>query len=143
MLLALGVVCGLDRTSPSDEGQVVDAAMVDGVALLMAPIANAYIQGFFNAERGTNWLDSGAHYYDVYETSDGQYVSIGAIEPQFYADLLELTENRARRPAAPDGPQRLAAPARTSHRRTQSRRRVWSGSRSSRAPTCASCWCCR
>jgi alpha-methylacyl-CoA racemase len=68
---------------------VIDAAMVDGVALLSAPIANAYMQGFFNQERGTNWLDSGAHYYDVYETADGQYVSIGAIEAKFYANLLD------------------------------------------------------
>jgi alpha-methylacyl-CoA racemase len=89
MLLALGVCAALIERASSGEGQVVDAAMVDGVALLAAPIANAYIQGFFNAERGTNWLDSGAHYYDVYETSDGEYVSIGAIEPKFYANLLD------------------------------------------------------
>ena len=89
MLLALGVCAALIERASSGEGQVVDAAMVDGVALLAAPIANAYIQGFFNAERGTNWLDSGAHYYDVYETADGQYVSIGAIEPKFYANLLD------------------------------------------------------
>jgi alpha-methylacyl-CoA racemase len=89
MLLALGVCAALIERASSGQGQVVDAAMVDGVALLAAPIANAYIQGFFNAERGTNWLDSGAHYYDVYETADGEYVSIGAIEPKFYANLLD------------------------------------------------------
>jgi alpha-methylacyl-CoA racemase len=89
MLLALGVCAALVERATSGLGQVIDAAMVDGVALLAAPIANAYIQGFFNQERGTNWLDSGAHYYDVYETADGQYVSIGAIEAKFYANLLD------------------------------------------------------
>jgi alpha-methylacyl-CoA racemase len=92
MLLALGVCAALVERSSSGLGQVVDAAMVDGVALLAAPIANAYVQGFFNEERGTNWLDSGAHYYDVYETADGQWVSIGAIEPKFYASLLDALD---------------------------------------------------
>jgi alpha-methylacyl-CoA racemase len=89
MLLALGVCAALVERASSGEGQVIDAAMVDGVALLAAPIANAYAHGYFHESRGTNWLDSGAHYYDVYETSDGQWVSIGAIEPKFYANLLD------------------------------------------------------
>jgi alpha-methylacyl-CoA racemase len=89
MLLALGVCAALVERSTSGRGQLIDAAMVDGVALLAAPIAPAYIGGFFNEERGTNWLDSGAHYYDVYETSDGKWISIGAIEEKFYANLLE------------------------------------------------------
>jgi alpha-methylacyl-CoA racemase len=89
MLLALGVCAALVERATSGHGQVVDAAMVDGVALLAAPIAGAYIAGYFNAERGTNWLDSGAHYYDVYETADGEWISIGAIEPKFYAELLD------------------------------------------------------
>jgi alpha-methylacyl-CoA racemase len=88
MLLALGVCAALVERAHSGLGQVVDAAMVDGVALLSAPLATAYAGGWFHAERGTNWLDSGAHYYDVYETADGKWVSIGAIEPQFYAELL-------------------------------------------------------
>jgi alpha-methylacyl-CoA racemase len=92
MLLALGVCAALVERGSSGIGQVVDAAMVDGVALLAAPIANAYMQGFFNQKRGTNWLDSGAHYYDVYETADGKWVSIGAIEPKFYANLLEALD---------------------------------------------------
>jgi alpha-methylacyl-CoA racemase len=88
MLLALGVCAALVERATSGEGQVVDAAMVDGVALLAAPIASAYMLGYFNAERGTNWLDSGAHYYEVYETADGGWLSVGAIEPAFYANLL-------------------------------------------------------
>ncbi|WP_334144962.1 CaiB/BaiF CoA transferase family protein [Rhabdothermincola sp.] len=88
MLLALGVCAALVERASSGEGQVVDAAMVDGVALLAAPIASAYMLGYFNAERGTNWLDSGAHYYEVYETADGGWLSVGAIEPAFYANLL-------------------------------------------------------
>src|SRR5690606_641500 len=62
MLLALGVCAALVERAGSGRGQVIDAAMVDGVALLSAPIAPAYIGGWFNQERGTNWLDSGAHY---------------------------------------------------------------------------------
>jgi alpha-methylacyl-CoA racemase len=89
MLLALGVCAALVERGLSGEGQVVDAAMVDGVALLSAPIAPAFALGYFHDERGTNWIDSGAHYYDVYETADGGWVSIGAIEPQFYANLLD------------------------------------------------------
>ncbi len=57
-------------------------------SILSAPIAAAWALGFFHDERGTNWLDSGAHYYDVYECADGEYVSVGAIEAKFYANLL-------------------------------------------------------
>jgi alpha-methylacyl-CoA racemase len=62
--------------------------MVDGAALLLAPVFPTYAMGYWNEERGTNWLDSGSHYYDTYECADGSYVAVGAIEPQFYADLL-------------------------------------------------------
>lgn len=90
MLLAFGVVCGLLEASRSGRGQVIDAAMVDGAALLAA-----MIHGFRGAgawgERGTNLLDTGAFFYEVYETADGRYVSFGSIEPQFYAQMLELT----------------------------------------------------
>jgi alpha-methylacyl-CoA racemase len=89
MLLALGVCAALVERAASAEGQVLDVAMVDGVALLSAPIAPAFAMGYFHEERGTNWLDSGAHFYDVYETADGEWISIGAIEPQFYANLLD------------------------------------------------------
>jgi alpha-methylacyl-CoA racemase len=89
MLLALGVCAALLERTRSGEGQVIDAAMVDGVALLSAPIAPAYAGGWFHDERGTNMLDSGAPYYDAYETADGEYVAVAAIEPQFYARLLD------------------------------------------------------
>jgi alpha-methylacyl-CoA racemase len=90
MLLALGVLAALTERNTSGEGQVVDAAMIDGVGLLSAPLASAYALGFFSAERGTNLLDSGAPFYDVYETADAQWLSVGAIEPQFYAELLRV-----------------------------------------------------
>ena len=91
MLLAYGLVCGLLNAQRSGEGQVVDAAMVDGAAVLMTMFHAFRAMGIWEDERGTNLLDTGAHFYDVYETSDGKYVSIGSIEPQFYAELLRLT----------------------------------------------------
>ena len=91
MLLAFGVVCALVETGRSGKGQVVDAAMVDGAAVLMQMMYGMRAMGIWNDERGTNLLDTGAHFYDVYETKDGRYVSIGSIEPQFYAELLEKT----------------------------------------------------
>ncbi|MCC5952456.1 MAG: CoA transferase [Acidimicrobiia bacterium] len=90
MLMAFGIVCGLLEASRSGEGQVVDAAMVDGSALLMTMMHSFVAMGMWELERGTNMLDTGAHFYDTYETSDGRYVSIGSIEPQFYAELLRL-----------------------------------------------------
>ncbi len=91
MLLAYGLVCGLLDAQRSGEGQVVDAAMVDGAAVLTTMFHAFRAMGIWEDERGTNMLDSGAHFYDVYETSDHKYVSIGSIEPQFYAELLRLT----------------------------------------------------
>jgi crotonobetainyl-CoA:carnitine CoA-transferase CaiB-like acyl-CoA transferase len=89
MLLAFGMVCGLLEAQRSGQGQVVDVAMTDGAALLFGSIAGLHASGYWTDERGTNLLDSGAHFYDVYETKDGKYVSIGSIEPQFYAILLD------------------------------------------------------
>lgn len=89
MLLAFGVACGLVECATSGKGQVIDAAMIDGSALLMTMFHSFASMGGWNDERGTNLLDTGAHFYDVYETSDGKYISIGSIEPQFYALLLE------------------------------------------------------
>jgi len=92
MFLAFGMVCGILEAKSSGQGQVVDAAMVDGAATLMGFIHGFRAMGVWNDERGTNMLDTGSHFYDVYETSDGKYVSIGSIEPQFYAELREKLE---------------------------------------------------
>ncbi|WP_040492812.1 CaiB/BaiF CoA transferase family protein [Ilumatobacter nonamiensis] len=92
MFLALGVVAALLEAGKSGEGQVVDTAMVDGSAVLMSMFWAFKEMGAFDENaRGTNLLDTGAHFYDVYRCSDGEYISIGSIEPQFYAELLRLT----------------------------------------------------
>ena len=88
MYLAFGVVCAILEAKRSGKGQVVDAAMVDGSASLMSMVHGMWSEGIWREERGTNMLDSGAPWYDVYETSDGKWVSIGSIEARFYADLL-------------------------------------------------------
>jgi alpha-methylacyl-CoA racemase len=90
MLLALGLVAGLLHARTTGDGQVVDAAMVDGTALLMAPFYGASAMGFWSDERGTNLLDSGAPYYDVYRCADGLELGVAAIEPKFFAALLEV-----------------------------------------------------
>jgi alpha-methylacyl-CoA racemase len=89
LMLAYGMVCALLEAKTSGVGQVVDAAMIDGAATLMASTFAAAQVGFWREERGTNFLDSGAHFYEVYETADGKYISLGSIEPQFYAALME------------------------------------------------------
>ncbi|MDQ3147570.1 MAG: CoA transferase [Actinomycetota bacterium] len=116
MLLTLGVVAALLEASRSGQGQVVDVAMVDGAAVLMTMVWDLRAMGMWNPERGTNLLDTGAHFYDVYECADGGHVSIGSIEPQFYAELLRLSGftdgegvNRMDRAAWPDLKERLAA----------------------------------
>ncbi len=91
LYLAFGIACGLLEASKSGEGQVVDAAMTDGAASLMTAAYGMKAMGILTDERGTNILDSGAHFYEVYETSDGKYVSIASIEAKFYAELLEKT----------------------------------------------------
>ncbi len=91
MLMAFGVACALVETARSGQGQVVDCAMVDGAAVLMQMMYGMRAMGMWNDERGSNLLDTGAHFYDVYETQDGKHVSIGSIEPQFYSELLEKT----------------------------------------------------
>jgi alpha-methylacyl-CoA racemase len=92
MLLAFGVVCGILEARTSGSGQVVDAAMVEGTAVLTTLIHALRAAGMWQDEPGTNLLDSGAHFYEVYETADGGYVAVGALEPQFYAELLGLME---------------------------------------------------
>jgi alpha-methylacyl-CoA racemase len=87
MLLGFGVVCALLEAQRSGRGQVIDAAMVDGAALLAAMFAGFLAAGGWSEARGENLLDSGAPWYDVYETADGKYVAIGAIEDKFFAEL--------------------------------------------------------
>ena len=90
MLLAFGMVCGLLEAAKSGKGQVIDAAMVDGSAVLMAMMYGMKSAGLWVDVRGSNMLDTGSHFYDAYETADGKYISVGSIEPQFYALLLKL-----------------------------------------------------
>ena len=90
MLLAIGVLGALVEAQRSGLGQVVDAAMVDGAAMLMAAMHGAQHRGGLYP-RGRNQLDGASHYYGVYQCADGEYISVGSIEPQFYAELLRLT----------------------------------------------------
>ena len=89
MLLALGVVSAVLSARSTGRGQVVDTAMVEGSAALMAMIYGFHAQGAWSLERGTNLLDTGAPFYDTYRCADGRYVAVGAIEPQFFAQLLD------------------------------------------------------
>ncbi len=96
LYLALGMVSALTSARTTGKGQVVDCAMTDGSASLMSMFFGFTASGMWQPEKGTNMLDGGAHFYDTYETSDGKYISIGSIEPQFYALLREkagLTED--------------------------------------------------
>ncbi|MEO8937982.1 MAG: CaiB/BaiF CoA-transferase family protein [Burkholderiaceae bacterium] len=89
MLLAVGVLAALLEAKGSGQGQVVDAAMTDGAALLSSMMYGWAASGWWNNTRGTNMLDGGSHFYDTYVCADGKQVAIGAIEPQFYATLRE------------------------------------------------------
>jgi alpha-methylacyl-CoA racemase len=90
LLLAVGVLAALYERERSGRGQVVDASMVDGSALLTTFLHGMRSAGAWGPERGTNLLDGGAPFYDVYRTADDRYVSIGALEPKFYAELLTV-----------------------------------------------------
>src|SRR3954468_1714597 len=92
MLLALGIACALLEAGRSGKGQVVDAAMVEGASLLAAMFSGFLKAGQFSETRGDNILDTGAPWYNVYETKDGKYVSIGSIETRFYEELLARLE---------------------------------------------------
>ena len=92
MLLALGVACALVERATSDAGQVVDAAMVDGAALQTAMFHGMIAMGMWAPEREANLLDGAAPFYRCYECADGGYVAVGALEPQFYAELLARLE---------------------------------------------------
>jgi alpha-methylacyl-CoA racemase len=89
MMLAFGIACALFERTASGRGQVIDAAMVDGAASLMTFFHGAEQSGWWKGDRGSNLLDGGAHFYDTYETADGKYIALGAIEPKFYAELIE------------------------------------------------------
>jgi alpha-methylacyl-CoA racemase len=89
MLAAFGLLAAVLHARETGRGQVIDAAITDGAALLTALIQGWRSAGLWNAEAGTNNGDGGAHFYDVYECADGKYVSVGAMEPQFYALLRE------------------------------------------------------
>jgi alpha-methylacyl-CoA racemase len=90
MLLAFGVVCALLEARSSGSGQVVDAAMVDGSALLATATYAMRAAGMWDGEPGANAIDSGSHWYETYETADAGHIAVGALEPEFYAELLRL-----------------------------------------------------
>ena len=87
MMLAFGMVAALLNVARGGSGQVIDAAMTDGTAVLMSMMHGMKAMGVWSEDLGANMLDTGAHFYDTYETADGKFVSIGSIEPQFYAEL--------------------------------------------------------
>lgn len=90
LYLAMGILAALVERSVSGRGQVIDAAMIDGSASLMTMFYEFKAMGMWEGERGTNLLDGGAPFYDTYETADGGHVAVGPLEPQFYAEFLEL-----------------------------------------------------
>lgn len=105
LFLVTGILAGLLEARQSGKGQVIDAAITDGSASLMSVFHGWKDIGFWNRERQANLLDGAAYHYDVYETADGKFVSIGALEPQFYAQLVEkagLDEDRFGKQAGPD-----------------------------------------
>ena len=89
MMLAFGMVSALLHVARGGPGQVIDAAMTDGTAVLMGMMHGMKAMGVWSEDLGANMLDTGAHFYDTYETADGKFVSIGSIEPQFYAELRQ------------------------------------------------------
>ncbi len=103
LYLALGVMAALHERESSGLGQVIDAAMVDGAASLMTPTYQLAAMGLWTDERNSNLLDGRAPFYRVYETADGEHMAVGALEPQFYAELLErLGLDASRLPAQMD-----------------------------------------
>ena len=90
LYLVIGMLSALHEAKSSGRGQVVDAAIVDGVASLSTQLYGMIKSGLLNHERGTNFIDSGAHFYDVYECADGKWISIAPVESKFYALMLQL-----------------------------------------------------
>ncbi|RJG02669.1 CaiB/BaiF CoA transferase family protein [Noviherbaspirillum sedimenti] len=123
MMLAFGVVCALLEARESGKGQVVDAAMTDGSALLSSMMFGLNEAGLWSNQRGDNLLDGAAHFYSTYECADGKCVSVGAIEPQFYKALLlgldvsdPLFNNQMDKALWPELKSRLAKIFKTRHR---------------------------
>jgi alpha-methylacyl-CoA racemase len=123
LYLAMGLLAALLETSRSGKGQVVDAAMVDGAASLMTIFYGLYAGKQITLERGTNFLDSGAHFYEVYECADGKFIAVASIEPKFYAELLQRLEiepaslpKQSDRAQWSDGKTKLAAKFKTKTR---------------------------
>ena len=143
MFLAFGIVCGILEARTSGKGQVVDAAMVDGAAVLMSAIWGFAQSGLWLEEPGVNLLDTGAAYYDTYATSDGKWISFGAIEDQFFAEFLERVGLRSRRLPEPHRARTRGPRCTSGSPSSSSRRRATSGASCSREPTCASRRCCR
>jgi alpha-methylacyl-CoA racemase len=92
MMAAFGAVCGVLHAREKGQGQVVDSAMLDGTNLLGAMVYGFHAMGQWSSQRGRNWIDGGAPYYDTYECADGKLIAIGPIEPQFQALLLQLCD---------------------------------------------------
>ena len=92
MFLAFGMVCAILRARLSGKGQVVDSAMVDGTAVLCTSMFGRLAEGTFEEGRGASSSNGATHYYDAYECSDGEFISIASLEPQFYAELCERLE---------------------------------------------------
>ncbi|MGB1242182.1 MAG: CaiB/BaiF CoA transferase family protein, partial [Chitinophagales bacterium] len=92
MFLVTGILAALLEAQKSGKGQVIDAAMTDGSAVLMAMFNSLHAMGMWSPKRGVNLLDSGAPFYDTYQTKDGKYISIGSLEPQFYKELMEKAD---------------------------------------------------
>nr|BFE58389.1 CaiB/BaiF CoA-transferase family protein [Dactylosporangium thailandense] len=105
MLLTVGICAALAERASSGRGQVVDAAMVDGAALLNSFLYGMRAMGLWGEERGRNMLDTGAPYYDTYETADGKWIAVGALEPHFYRNLLDALglDDLPRTQPGPDG----------------------------------------
>ena len=92
MFAVVGVLAALVERDRSGSGQVIDVAMVDGSSAFIQQISSLWHMGLWSKERGSNTLDSGAPFYDTYECADGGYMAVGALEPQFYAELLRVLE---------------------------------------------------
>ena len=135
MFVLLGIVAALYERERSGEGQVIDAAMVDGVSILSQMMWTMKATGSLRDERESFLLDGGAPFYRTYETSDGKYMAVGAIEPQFFAQLLTGLELVARRGAESVRNRRAIRRCTRSSQSGSRVRRAMNGPRSSRAPT--------